>query len=748
MRITVHKLLCCLLWLSVLPAVSQSASFDCGKAKHPIEQAICQSHELSHVDEELAGQYGQLLVQCTGPAQEDMRNDQRRWVADVRRRFTTGATDWLMEQYQERRAALAEESANCTVAVPEAGGARIRSMRVDSNLVLPFVETSPPEMGRAITQHLFTELLQASAPKKYGNGRMEIPHEERMGMYVVNYRVVRNQGPLLILEIHSGGCGSSCSEGKGQYMFDLRTGRAVRTEDLFTDASYASLLPRLKNYRVRQAGTILEKLRKRKGEEPETLEVYESCLREWKEWEPHLWPISLDAQGRWHFSGGGCYGDKGFPAFESIEVVMTMDELYLLLGDYGRSLLMNEGDVLRPDVETLNCPAESALPAPAARGPQAIKDVVRGDGYVLLLRNSGELLSWGHNSSGALGIGTTNETLAVATVGKDFVQIAAGLGFSAGLRRDGSLWTWGDNYAGKLGDGSRESRSRPVRIMDDVKLMALGAQSGIALKRDGTVWGWGGRLTGQRDQWHNDLYKLVPEQMAGGVTQIEYVPHEYALLLKNDGSLYVLDGTKRLIGSGFSRLAARGGELAFKRDGSLWAWGKTLASVFDTDGRLDHPPEKISDGVVRVNVSDDGQFVGPLIVALKRDGSLWASRQRGNLRRLSPIGCGFRDVTVTGNPGSNPGHSVYVLAIRRDGTLVAWGNWAMEKGLDIRAAEKMFASAPHALGKNFVRLYQVGPPGNLSLGAFIEHRDGSLWQWYPPRKDAPAEVKLIQKIWP
>ena len=38
------------------------------------------------------------------------------------------------------------------------------------------------------------------------------------------------------------------------------------------------------------------------------------------------------------------------------------------------------------------------------------------------------------------------------------------------IRSDGSLWTWGSNSSGQLGDGTTTNRYTPVRVMDNVML--------------------------------------------------------------------------------------------------------------------------------------------------------------------------------------------------------------------------------------------------------------------------------------
>src|SRR5205814_459677 len=62
---------------------------------------------------------------------------------------------------------------------------------------------------------------------------------------------------------------------------------------------------------------------------------------------------------------------------------------------------------------------------------------------------------------------------------------------SMALKTDGTVWTWGENSRGQLGDGTTVGRTSPAQVMSGVKSIAAGDYHSLALKTDGTVWGWG-----------------------------------------------------------------------------------------------------------------------------------------------------------------------------------------------------------------------------------------------------------------
>src|SRR5438128_148657 len=76
---------------------------------------------------------------------------------------------------------------------------------------------------------------------------------------------------------------------------------------------------------------------------------------------------------------------------------------------------------------------------------------------------------------------------------------AGGAGFTVVVTPDGSVWTWGSNTNGQLGDGTTTSHATPAVLstLSGVTQVASGASHTIALKSDGTVWAWGANSFGQ-----------------------------------------------------------------------------------------------------------------------------------------------------------------------------------------------------------------------------------------------------------
>ncbi len=105
---------------------------------------------------------------------------------------------------------------------------------------------------------------------------------------------------------------------------------------------------------------------------------------------------------------------------------------------------------------------------------------------------SGTLWSWGTNG-GRLGDGTTTTRSAPVAVAQGVTSISAGASEAYALTEAGGVLSWGLNSNGQLGDGTTADRFRPASIptLTGVVSLAAGSQYGMALKTDGTVSAWG-----------------------------------------------------------------------------------------------------------------------------------------------------------------------------------------------------------------------------------------------------------------
>ena len=134
--------------------------------------------------------------------------------------------------------------------------------------------------------------------------------------------------------------------------------------------------------------------------------------------------------------------------------------------------------------------------------------VASGANHSLGLSSDGTVFSWGQNSLGQLGSGSTGppRTTPAAVAGLTgvvVVAIAAGENHSLALTADGSVVAWGRNNEGQLGDGTFDPRYSPTPVLHVKGAVAIsaGGNHSLALGTEGgagtEVWSWGYNGYGQ-----------------------------------------------------------------------------------------------------------------------------------------------------------------------------------------------------------------------------------------------------------
>ncbi|ORJ53140.1 beta-propeller fold lactonase family protein, partial [Geothermobacter hydrogeniphilus] len=358
---------------------------------------------------------------------------------------------------------------------------------------------------------------------------------------------------------------------------------------------------------------------------------------------------------------------------------------------------------------------------PPGRGDRW-QPIAAGGEYNLVLLADGSVLSWGRNTYGQLGDGTTVDRHTPAPVldggGLPLTGIravAAGLDHSLALTEDGRVLAWGGNAHGQLGDGSRVNHPKPTPVTDaagtpltEVVAIAAGYGHSLALRRDGSLFAWGGNWMGQLgDGGTTEQLNPVPVVDAAGTPLTDVVAiacgyyHSMALLRsgglltwgRNDsGQLgnrsYADSSYPQLISfspapvGGLVAIAAGANHsLALDAGGTVWAWGSNSA------GQLGLPPGSNLSWPDRVpNPLASGRVVA---IAAGRDHSL-ALRDDGRLQSwgwnyYGQLGDGttqdrynldlVRDANglpLTGllAVAAGDGHS---LGVAGDGSVLAWG---------------------------------------------------------------------------
>jgi alpha-tubulin suppressor-like RCC1 family protein len=129
--------------------------------------------------------------------------------------------------------------------------------------------------------------------------------------------------------------------------------------------------------------------------------------------------------------------------------------------------------------------------------------------HILALKADGTVWSWGNNSNGELGDGSTVSRWTAAPVLNvtNAVAVSGGDSHSSALAADGTIWKWGLNDLGELGNGTTNAAANPIpaKILTDkfgdaftdIVMMAARDYHNIAVKADGSAWMWGANDQGQ-----------------------------------------------------------------------------------------------------------------------------------------------------------------------------------------------------------------------------------------------------------
>jgi alpha-tubulin suppressor-like RCC1 family protein/subtilisin family serine protease len=290
------------------------------------------------------------------------------------------------------------------------------------------------------------------------------------------------------------------------------------------------------------------------------------------------------------------------------------------------------------------------------------------------IRDDGTLWSWGRNVRGELGLrnlvdkGAPAKVSTVGISGDRWISVVAGPDHTVALRCDGTLWSWGRGISGQLALGNFVGRSAPTRISVDGtsswKMLASGGRiasensRSLAICNSGDLWAWGNNTGGQLGLGDGVDRSAPTKVPAAGISGDKWV--------------YVA--------------TSRNASLAIRDDGSLWAWGQNSGGHLGTGGNTSSsrpvmvPTTNVS-GTTWTSVTVSEHTVH----AIRDDGSLWAwggtiatglgsgAIVRGPQRVHLPSGGGdgWKAVFTSGSfSGAGTNHT---LAVCSDNLLWAWG---------------------------------------------------------------------------
>jgi alpha-tubulin suppressor-like RCC1 family protein len=232
-------------------------------------------------------------------------------------------------------------------------------------------------------------------------------------------------------------------------------------------------------------------------------------------------------------------------------------------------------------------------------GAHSFGFVNAGNSFSFGIKPDGAIWTWGNDNNGQLGQGTTavvNRSSPVSVVGgHSFAMASGGLVSVVALKGiDGSAWSWGSNSFGSIGDGTTDARSSPVSTLGGhwFSQVSSANSSAFAIAPNGTAWAWGYNASGQLGDNSTDN-RSSPVSVVGGhsFVIIRGTGIGGAVALKADGSAWAWGENSRghlgdttttnrsspvSVVGGHSFVDAGGGgswRIGLKSDGSAWTWG-------------------------------------------------------------------------------------------------------------------------------------------------------------------------------
>lgn len=352
------------------------------------------------------------------------------------------------------------------------------------------------------------------------------------------------------------------------------------------------------------------------------------------------------------------------------------------------------------------------------------------------------------------------------TVTAPWKQVSAG-GFQTIARRaDGKLYAWGQNNWGQLGDNSNLQRTSPVLVNNGAattawRQVAVGEQFAVGIRAGtgsattgGTLWAWGLNNNGQLGQ-KNLVNSAVPKQIGTDATWVAVSAGKFHVLaLKADGTLWAwgrnsegqlgdttvlgrqepvkVGGTDKTNTATWLAFSAGGTHsMGIQKDGTLWTWGDNSYGQLGNASSGSTPvptPAKIGGATYNVVAAGASHSL-----AIATNGTLWAwgSNSNGQLGN-NASGSGSptvgnvtapRQVTQDADWNLVAAGGLHTLAVRKDGTLWAWGANSDGQLGDGSGSDDVLSPKQIGLERTWTSI-SAGDGHSAALKA-----DNSLWTW-------------------
>jgi alpha-tubulin suppressor-like RCC1 family protein len=321
--------------------------------------------------------------------------------------------------------------------------------------------------------------------------------------------------------------------------------------------------------------------------------------------------LALDGAGRVRGWGHNAYGQVGDGTSGTNRLTPTLvpalTEVVSLAAGHNHSLAVrSDGSVWAWGANTYgqlgNGTTTSSLVPVQVQGLTGVVSVAAGEQHSLALRGDGAVLAWGLGVT--LGTGSSSWSsvpVLVPGLGQGVTRVAAGVRHSIALRTDGAptgrVWTWGLNSVGQLGDGTTFNRAPPVAGRRGVSSVSAANNQVHVLTPVGEVWA-AGTLLGDGDTHP----RSVPVRLSS-VTPLVSIAGGSAhdLALDPEGRVWSWGTTSAALGDGGVARQAPVLLPAPVLSSGAWALGDA-----DGDGLANWVEVQLESDVLEADTNDDG----------------------------------------------------------------------------------------------------------------------------------------------
>ncbi|BDR54328.1 hypothetical protein KIMH_04390 [Bombiscardovia apis] len=384
------------------------------------------------------------------------------------------------------------------------------------------------------------------------------------------------------------------------------------------------------------------------------------------------------------------------------------------------------GFTLSPTKGPANADATATITPPAPPSGVYFTRISSRSGHSLAIGSDGNTYAWGNNQDGQLGDGTTtNRNLPVRVhtpVGVRFTQISAGGGHSLAIGDDGYAYTWGNNTQGQLGNGtSGPNAPTPVKVSQGelapgahYTQISAGDYHNAAIASDDNAYTWGANNAGQLGNGTRGGNTSAPGKVSQGgltpgahYTQISAGGMHTAAIASDDnaytwGDNYVgelgngtsgnIQSTPGQVGAGeltpgahyTSVSTGSNHTVAIASDDNAYTWGRNDYGQLGngTNGSIAKTPVKVSRGELTpgahyTQTSADGTHT----VAIASDGNAytWGDNTQGQLGNgtettvTTPIKVRQGELAPGAHYTQISAGGAYTAAIADNGHAYTWG---------------------------------------------------------------------------